>query len=209
MPNGEVRNAAARYLRKLSHGVPAAATGAVESATAESLAPDHAEEAHARAIETIERESGRTPDAASKKELDRVFLADGREALARLNNDGADAELTEQHEDALEAIVEVDGSRPTLIFSDEDRIDLADKTLGQWKSVATKFLDQIQKVASSVGRIDLDGTHQGTGFVVKEGLILTNRHVLQALAKQKSSGEWEFLGQPSITFDADPGKSRK
>jgi V8-like Glu-specific endopeptidase len=60
-----------------------------------------------------------------------------------------------------------------------------------------------------VGRIDLDGTHQGTGFVVTDGWILTNRHVLQALAKQKSSGEWEFLGEPSITFDADPGKSRK
>jgi V8-like Glu-specific endopeptidase len=209
MPESNVRGAAARYLRKLSHGVPAASAGAVESATAESLTSEHAEEAHARAVETIEQESGRKLDPASREKLERIFLGDGKEAISRLKNDGAEAELTERHEDALEAIVEVDGSRPTLIFSDEDRIDLEDKTLGQWKGVAKKFVDQISKVASAVGRVDLNGSHQGTGFVITDGLILTNRHVLQALATQKRSGEWEFMGEPSITFDANPEKSRK
>jgi V8-like Glu-specific endopeptidase len=205
----EVRSTAARYLRKLSHGVPAAATGALESAAAESIGADHAEEAHARALETIERESGRKLDTASKEELDRVFLSDGKEALGRLKNEGPDAELSERHEDALEAIVEVDGSRPTLMFSEDDHVDLEDGTLGQWKGVTAKFLEQISRVAASVGRVDLDGKHQGTGFVITDGLILTNRHVLQALATQKQSGEWQFLGEPSITFDANPDKSRK
>ncbi len=209
MPQSDGRSASARYLRKLSHGVAAASTGAVESATAESLTSEHAEEAHARAIEAIEQESGRKLDSASREELERLFLGDGKEAIARLKNEGAEAELTDRHQDALEAIVEVDGSRPTLVFSEEDRIDLEDKTLGQWKGVAKKFVDQISRVASAVGRIDLDGSHQGTGFVVADGFILTNRHVLQGLATERKNGEWEFVGQPSITFDANPEKSRK
>jgi V8-like Glu-specific endopeptidase len=209
MSNGDQKSAAARYLRKLSHGVPAAETSGLESVAEESLGPDHAEEAHALAVATLERESGRKLDDASKKELDRVFLTDGKEALGRLMNEGAEAELTEQHEDALEAIVEVDGSRPTLMFSEDDALDLEDERLRSWKAVTRKFLQQISRVAGSVGRIDLDGRHQGTGFVISDGLILTNRHVLQALATQKRSGEWEFLGEPSITFDANPERSWK
>jgi len=43
---------------------------------------------------------------------------------------------------------------------------------------------------------------------VKEGLILTNRHVLQELADQRDPETWEFRGEPTITFDANPDKSR-
>jgi V8-like Glu-specific endopeptidase len=205
----ELESSAARFLRKMSHGVAAASTGAVESATAESLTEDHAEEAHARAIEAIERESGRALDPASRAELDQVFLKDGKEAIERLRNDGPEAALTDENEDALEAIVMVDGSRPTLALSEDDRVNLADEGLGQWKGVVKTFAEQIARVASSVGRIDLDHRHQGTGFAVGGGLVLTNRHVLQALARQRSSGEWEFVGEPTISFDANPDESRK
>ncbi len=44
---------------------------------------------------------------------------------------------------------------------------------------------------------------------MKDGLILTNRHVLQELARQRDAGKWEFKGEPTITFDADPEKSRE
>ncbi|MGH9324201.1 MAG: trypsin-like serine peptidase, partial [Vicinamibacteria bacterium] len=208
MTDASKKTAAQRYLRKLSHGVAAARTGALESATAEAMSPDHAEEARERATAAIERESGRELDSRSREELDKLFLRDGKEAIERLKNEGAEAELTDEHEDALEAIVMVDGSRPTIVVSMEDRVDLEDESLGQWKAAVKKFGDRIAGVASAVGRIDLDGDHQGTGFAVKEGMILTNRHVLQALARQTSSGEWEFRGEPTITFDADPGKSR-
>ena len=58
------------------------------------------------------------------------------------------------------------------------------------------------------GASNLDNQHVGTGFVVGPGLILTNRHVLQGLAAQETSGAWTFLGTPSITFDAAPHESR-
>ncbi len=210
------RSAAERYLRKLSRGFTVPADMGLESAevviaeavTAEKLSAERVEDALMRAIRTIERESGRALDAQSRAELERLFREDGKRAMERLKEEGVDARLDARHESALEAIVEVDGSRPTLALSAEDRIDLDDEALGQWRTVTRKFSLQISAIAAAVGRIDLDGRHQGTGFVVKDQLILTNRHVLQALASQKDSGEWEFHGEPTITFDARPDKSR-
>ena len=209
MSGTDRRSAAARYLRKLSHGVAGARTGAVEAATTEALSAEHADEALEQTIETIERESGRPVDPASRAELERLFLEDGKGAIERLRKAGVNADLEARHDYALEAIVEVDGSRPTLAVSAEDRIDLGDKTLGQWLGVAKKFAEPISAIATAVGRVDLDGRHKGTGFVVKDGLILTNRHVLQELAGQRGAGKWEFKGEPTITFDADPEKSRE
>ncbi len=208
MSVSDQRSPAARFLRKLSHGVAGARTGAVEAATSEALSAEHADEALERTIQTIERESGAKLDPTSRAELERLFREDAKRAIEQLKKEGVKAELDARQEAALEAIVEVDGSRPTLAVSAEDWIDLDDQTLGQWRGVAKKFAEQISAVATAVGRIDLDGRHKGTGFVVKGGLILTNRHVLQELAHQRSSGEWEFKGEPTITFDANPEKSR-
>jgi S1-C subfamily serine protease len=192
----------------MSHGVAGARTGAVEAATAEALSARHADAALERTIETIERESRRPVDPASRAELERLFREHGKGAIERLRKAGINAELDPRHDWALEAIVEVDGSRPTLAVSAEDRISLDDPTLGQWLGVAKRFAEPISAVATAVGRIDLDGRHKGTGFVVKEGLILTNRHVLQGLASQRETGTWEFRGEPTISFDANPEKSR-
>lgn len=201
-------SAAARYLRKMSHGVAGAQTGAVEAAAAEALSAEHADEALEQTVRTIERESGRPVDPASRAELERIFREDGKRAIEQLKKQGVNAQLDPRQEDALEAIVKVDGSRPTLAISAEDQIDLEDPTLGQWRAAAKKFAGQISAIATAVGRIDLDGGHKGTGFVVKDRLILTNRHVLQELARQKAPGEWEFKGEPTITFDSNPGESR-
>lgn len=208
MPVSDHKGTAARYLRKMSHGVAGAQAGAAEAAATEALSADQVDMALERTIEAIERESGQPVDPASRAELERLFREDGKGAIERLRKAGVNAELDARHDYALEAIVEVDGSRPTLAVSAEDKIDLADQTLGQWLGVAKKFADPISTIAAAVGRVDLDGRHKGTGFVVKEGLILTNRHVLQELARQRDPGKWEFRGEPTITFDATPEKSR-
>lgn len=71
------------------------------------------------------------------------------------------------------------------------------------------FVEQISAVAAAVGRVDLDGVHKGTAFVVKEGLVLTNRHVLQEIAAKHANGRWQFLGEATLTFDSNPGVSRR
>ena len=208
MPGDTPPSSAARVLRKLSHGVAGARTGAVEAATAEALGPAQVDRALDRAIAAIEKETGKPLDAASRAELARLFKEDGKRAIEELKQAGVNASLTPPQEDALEAIVEQGGSRPTVPVSDDGGIDLADERLGQWQSLAKKFATQISVVASAVGRIDVDGQHAGTGFVVKDGVILTNRHVLQALAEPDGAGGWTFRGQPTITFDAEPAQTR-
>jgi V8-like Glu-specific endopeptidase len=209
MTQGNGKNAASRYLRKLSR---VSAAGGVEAAgeSAEAFSENRAEEAHERAIDSIERESQAKLDKTSRDELKKLFLGDGAEALSKLKSDGERADLTDEEQGALEAIVVMDGSRPTMALSADDRLDLGDPTLGQWKDVTKKFADQITRVASAVGRIDLDGEHRGTGFAVKDGLVLTNRHVLQELAEEvdPKNKKWRFRGEPSITFDANPNESR-
>ena len=53
-----------------------------------------------------------------------------------------------------------------------------------------------------VGRIDLPDSSQGfegTGFLIHENLIVTNRHVLQAVARLNAQGEFNF--RPGVTID--------
>ena len=156
----------------------------------------------------VKRE-GESLTQLEREELDEVFLKNGVEAMDRLRNDGQAAHLDEYHIEGLEAIIETDGSRPALRLSESDEIDLQDDILGDWKVSAEKYASQITRVASAVGRIDRDGAHCGTGFVVKDGLILTNRHVLQELASEDGDGEWRFIGEPTITFDSEPGDNRR
>jgi serine protease len=208
MSGPAAQNSARRFLRKLSHGVAGARTGAVEAATVEALTPAQVDKALDQALAAIERETGKPLDAASRAELARLLGEDGRRAIEELKQAGVNASLTPPQEDALEAIIEQGGSRPTVPVSDDGAIDVSDERLGQWQSVAKKFEREISVIASAVGRIDVDGRHAGTGFVVKEGVILTNRHVLQVLAGPDEAGAWTFRGQPTITFDADPAKTR-
>ncbi len=205
----EDSSAGARYLRKLSHGVAGARTGAVEAATQEALSPVHAEEALELTIRTIERETGSRLDRGLRTAVETLFLEDGRRAIERLKREGVDARFHPREEDALEAIVELDGSRPTIAVLEDDRIDPEDEALREWREVVRKFAAQISVTASAVGRVDLDGRHKGTAFVVAEGLVLTNRHVLQEVASQRRNGDWTFRGQPTLTFDSSPDASRQ
>jgi hypothetical protein len=60
----------------------------------------------------------------------------------------------------------------------------------------------------SVGRIDAQGTHIGTGFVVGSGLVMTNRHVIEAFAtpvpRRRNPARWIVPPQVTIGF-ADDG----
>jgi serine protease len=56
----------------------------------------------------------------------------------------------------------------------------------------------------AVGRINLNDRHIGTGFVVDDNMIMTNRHVLEAVGEEVVSArgrKWVFpYGTPSIDF---------
>ena len=81
---------------------------------------------------------------------------------------------------ALEALVQLEG-RPALRLTD-DGVDPNDPELGEWQG-AVVLHPTFAQLQRSVGRIDMAaGVHAGTGFVVGDGLVMTNRHVLETLA---------------------------
>jgi serine protease len=80
---------------------------------------------------------------------------------------------------ALEALVSLTG-RPALRCSN-GTVDIYAPEASEWQEriyMLNEFGDLNSKLAR-VGRIDVDGRHVGAGFVVGEGIVMTNRHVLQ------------------------------
>jgi hypothetical protein len=104
----------------------------------------------------------------------------------------------------LEALVMLTG-RPALRVRN-DRVDLADPRAAEWHDRLFLAIDGgfLQERFKSVGRIDIDSIHVGTGFVVGPGLVLTNRHVLQAIAapvpRRDRPDSWVLLSD-EITID--------
>ncbi len=208
MSQSDVKSAAARYLRKLSHGVAGARTGAVEAATAEALS----------------RTCGRSARASHPDDRARDWKAGGRaitggagEALPCRTASGPSSTLkNEGRERASPAAARGcarghrgSGRLATHARWSRRRMESTPRTRPSasgrgWRR--SSWTRSRRSRPPSAASISTAGT--GDGFVCRDGLILTNRHVLQGLATQGSAGEWEFRGQPSITFDAKPADSR-
>ena len=106
--------------------------------------------------------------------------------------------LTRDEEIALEAIVLVVG-RPALLVQDNDFADPP----GDWAHLAEKR-GILQAVFPGVGRVELTGHHSyewcGTAFLVGDGILMTNKHVVQIFAEPRGS-EWTFM--PGVTARID------
>ncbi len=83
--------------------------------------------------------------------------------------------------------------RPVVYVRNGQLEDLPDKVPALYtpaqKDEWSAFRTRIEPLLLSIGRINKGNTHVGTGFLVADGLLATNRHVLAAL----TSGS-EFLG---------------
>jgi len=81
---------------------------------------------------------------------------------------------------ALEALVQLVG-RPAIRV-EGGTIDPDHPQLDEWQAPYVIARPEIDSTFASIGRIDRDGVHVGTGIVVAEGLVMTNRHVIEEFA---------------------------
>ena len=96
-------------------------------------------------------------------------------ALHKLDQD-EDDKLEEYEVDALEAII-LPGQRPVAFVVGGVHEDLTDP----WTHLNTQAVkDRLGPAMASIGRVELPNStmpYGGTGFVVGDGLVMTNRHV--------------------------------
>jgi serine protease len=145
------------------------------------------------------RENADGPRRAALTPLHDQLLRDGEVVLGRLR-DGQPVPPGVGPRTALEALVLLQG-RPALRLSD-DGVDPDDPELGEWEG-AIVLHQTFAEQQRSVGRVNTTrGVHAGTGFVVGDGLVMTNRHVLEAIAfptpSRTNPSAWVLAGQPTV-----------
>ena len=106
----------------------------------------------------------------------------------------------------LEAIILVMG-RPVLLVRDDD-YDLATLETDTWRTRLEQARPGLKSGILSVGRVDLDNNPRfdwvGTGWVVADDVIVTNRHVAAEFARREGDGfvfQTSFLGQMGARID--------
>jgi V8-like Glu-specific endopeptidase len=102
----------------------------------------------------------------------------------------------------LEVVVKSDGSRPSFMIRDGE-IARSTSPLGSWGPILDAEEDKLHEAIACIGRIDDPAAPRefwGTGFLVQKDLIVTNRHVLQAVATKQDDGTWEINEGAKIDF---------
>ena len=210
----QTQGAAQRALQRLRTPTTSAGLESLEPDTPD-LSDDRIKTSVEWARERFRQIVDRSSQSGSELTADQQqVLADAEEALQRLATEGDAADLTDQQMIGLEAVIVPDGTRPALFVQDDDVNPLA-VDAGTWKDSISTLRDGIAAVAPSVGRINAElgfPNYAGTGFVVAPDLILTNRHVLEALAggaDPQPNGTWRFLKPVTIDFAAEFQRDRR
>lgn len=184
-------------------------SGAIDRAAAiETIRTEGADSILSSVAEALSARRVRSP---GKVDPDLQTRALGRmeRALDRLIRPEVPHEISEaETRVVLEALVKLTG-RPAIRVRG-DGTEVADPLLGDWAADLVPTRARWQAMNAGVGRIDVEvapgsWVHAGTGFLLREGFVMTNRHVLDTFAEPLpvASGQQAFLmrRRASIIFD--------
>jgi Trypsin-like peptidase domain len=199
----------ARHYKRLLAGK--AAAGGFESTTfevgaEESAAPDFSEAGIEERVNSTRSELHRIVKdfLGDKPELHEIAdkIADeGRQGLRAVGQEDEEQLADGRILASLEVIVRTDGSRPSFMVRDGNP-DTATSPLGEWGRTLSDSAAKLHQAMSSVGRIDDPSGgqgFQGTGILIGDDLVMTNRHVLQVIASEDENGSWKL--KPDIAID--------
>jgi hypothetical protein len=172
-------------------------SGSLESAGGPSIP---ATERIERLTASIKRQSDSPESDQPDPELVEEIIKGAESALAKAED--PDAQYTFRESAGLEAVVMTDGTRPSLTVKD-GFVDLADPDIGDWNHQLTYFRDAMKGVVAAVGRVNTptDVGFAGTCFAIGPDLVITNRHVLEEIARQNGNGNWTLLHPDATTID--------
>jgi V8-like Glu-specific endopeptidase len=139
-----------------------------------------------------------TPEAAADDTS--VEVAEhGVEAMRKMQVEGPDAEFTPEEVLGLEAIILIEG-RPPILIQDGRFFPPP----SQWAHLEG-YRTSIEPTFRSVGRVEATGLpglpFVGTGFLVADDVVMTNRHVAEVFSNQGAGGEWSFKSGMTARID--------
>jgi V8-like Glu-specific endopeptidase len=145
-------------------------------------------------VETVETPRRRRSPGSDPGDI----AKNARKAVEKVRSKGPDAVLTPPEEDALEAIVLLEG-RPALLVKNGK----FEAPPPKWATLEG-FRDKIEAMLSSVGRIEVTGHPSldwlGTGFLVAPDVVMTNRHVAKEFCRS-SGASWKFEPRMKARID--------
>jgi Trypsin-like peptidase domain len=176
----------------------------------------------AESLESTSKEAAPLDDARVKQSIDQLStvlsrikarngsgteLADNvmnvaQTGMKKLAAEGPAADLSTDERLGIEAVIHADGSRPVFFIRKAD-VDMIGIEAGKWREALTSRIHTIRDVLPAVGRIGVRQSrfsYSGTGFLVGEKLVVTNRHVLQTFAVQGPDGKWSLYQDTTIDF---------
>jgi hypothetical protein len=113
-----------------------------------------------------------------------------KQAVHKIRHDGVNADLDPHEAAGLEAIVSLIG-RPAILIQNGQFFPPPPG----WERLED-FREGIERTFRSVGRIEVSGHPAydwvGTGFLVTDDVVMTNRHVAKEFCRRQSTGEWVF-----------------
>jgi hypothetical protein len=197
------RKADARSIGEIASTLRQARSGlesALESISAEGAAPSESDRLY-RLNDALDDAQPAVPKG-DESEIKKEVLAGARSGLAKVNQGAPPEQFTLGEHIGLEAVILTNGERPCLFVRD-GFIDLSAPDIGDWKWSLDRFRNEVRNVTTSVGRVDVPVKpwFAGTCFVVAQGLAVTNRHVLEAIAKQDGAGAWVLNWPDATTID--------
>lgn len=198
-----IGEAASLLLRRRGGGLE----GGLESADETDGAAPNEQHRLDRLKDAIRSSAPAHADGSHAEITDKV-VEGARTGLAKLNQGEGPQSFTLGEQIGLEAVILTGGERPSL-FVRGGVIDLAAPDIGDWEGDLRRVKDSIRKITASVGRVDVPVRpwFAGTCFVIAEGLVVTNRHVLEAIAARDAAGSWtlNWPGETNVDFVAEDG----
>lgn len=186
----------ARHLAAGAPGTTESSRSLTENAAIDRLRNGQSDEVVNRASAMLTALEGR---GIGDRNAQANVMQEARAVISAVGEGRAD-DLNVSQRVALEALVRLTDRPAYRVINGS--IDYNDPLYGEWGGFLGALID-LPSWTRSVGRINLDGTHIGTGFVMGGGRIMTNRHVLEACADEiigPGGQNWQ-LERGAVTID--------
>ena len=152
-------------------------------------------------LETISpQNNGEHRKSTDKHTQIKMLLEQGKPAISKIRKEGTEANLSTDELEGFEAIVLIVG-RPAILIQDGSFF----RPPPGWEILEQRRM-HIDETCRSVGRIEVAGHPTmdwvGTGFLVAENVIMTNRHVAKEFCQPGPRKRWTFepLAKTSIDY---------